>query len=330
MAFLVVRSVAGGLLRVVRRSSGVLLLLLAGASMRCSDRPHAGSGDGDGDDSMGARASSDLTLGYTAGGANGAALVLDPLCGSGACVPDNASACEQPGMGGAGGEGPGSVGGLAGGIIYDPGDLDDKGVACQVQREPGCEGSACGIERACVSSGVSSQGEPCVSASDCRAGLACVGEGVSGVCRPYCCRGTERSCASGTFCDARSIPDAPEIFVPVCIPVDGCPLTDPFPCPDGQDCMCKGDRACVVVRADGATACTVPGAGQSGDPCTARETAECAHGFVCSPSAGCMKLCSTVDPDPPCPSGGTCQSPSEFPAELGVCVGVSGGSTAAR
>jgi hypothetical protein len=319
-----------GVRRMVRRSAGVTLLILAGASIRCSEQKGGDYGDGDGDESVGARPSTDLTLGYTAGGANGSAYMLDPLCGSGSCVPDSATACKQPGMGGAGGEGSEATGGLAGGINYDPGDLEERGVACQVHREPGCEGSSCGIQRACVSSGVSAQGEPCVSASDCRPGLACVGEGVSGVCRPYCCRGTERSCAPGTFCDARSIPEAPEVFVPVCIPVDGCDLTDPFPCPSGQDCTCQGDRACVVVRADGATACTVPGAGQSGDPCTAKVTAECAHGFVCSPSAGCMKLCSTVQANPSCPNSGTCQSPSEFPPELGVCVGVNNGSTAAR
>ena len=318
-------------LRFVRSYAGLGLCVLAFSSVRCAaSEGESGLGDGDGDGDQGVdRMDIDLILGYSPGGDSGNGIPLNPLCGVGDCVPDDASSCV--GMGGMGGTDSEGMGGMAGGITYDPGDLGTKGVSCQVRREATCdEEGACDIERTCAPSGASRVGQPCVSASDCQPGLACVGEGLSGLCRPYCCQGTARSCDEGTFCDERSLPDFPEIFVPVCIPVDDCPLTDPFPCPEGQDCACREDRACIVVRSDGATACTVPGAGQKGDPCSGTETAECAHGFVCSPSAGCMQLCSTVAAESECPDGGTCQSPSVFPSDLGVCVGGDGGPTAAK
>lgn len=261
------------------------------------------------------------------GGSRGEAIQgLHPLCGAGSCLPDDAEACTFEGSGGAGG-GPGeSMGGAAGSVSFNPGDLAEVGTACRVGTAADCEGESCDVVRSCRPSGASDVGNPCVAAEDCRAGLACVGEGVSGVCRPYCCAGTENSCSTGTFCDERPLPEAPQIYVPVCIPIDSCALSEPFPCPAGGECTCKGDRACIVVRSDGATACTVPGPGQLGDPCTGAEAAECAHGFVCSPSAGCMKLCSTVAQESECPEGGTCQAPSEFPPDLGVCVGTSNGA----
>lgn len=253
---------------------------------------------------------------------------LHPLCGGGMCVPDRTDECS--GFGGMGGGPLGSLGGEGGGVGFEPGDLVDTGVSCQVTIDPECTSDTCGPQRACMRSGASHEGEPCVAASDCAAGMACIGESVSGICRPYCCEGTEASCAGDRFCDERRLLDTPELYVPVCLPVEACSLTEPFPCPDGKDCACQGQRACIVVRTDGATACTEPGEGQAGDSCKGTETGECAHGYVCSPTAGCMKLCSTVNEDSGCPDNGICQSPAEFPEDLGLCVGARAGSSATK
>lgn len=296
--------------------------------MRCSagESPNP-SGSGTGGATGEPRDESYLNLGTALGGADSTSRKLDPLCGAvGTCIPDDADSCSDS-LGGAGGE---SSIGQAGGLSYDPGDLASHGVSCQATPQEGCEGTSCPVERTCRSAGTSPEAAPCVVASDCAPGLACVGDGVSGLCRPYCCEGSEASCEDGYYCDERRLTEHPGFYVPVCMPVDDCPLTDPFPCPDGQDCACQDGRACVVVRADGSTACTQPGPGQTGDPCTGKETAECAYGFVCSPSAGCMKICSAVSAEETCPGGGTCQSPPEFPKDLGVCIGSSNGSEATK
>jgi hypothetical protein len=113
----------------------------------------------------------DLSIGGTMGGAGSESIKLDPLCGSGSCVPDDGRACaDEGGMGGAGGANGSALGGQAGGVNYDPGDLADVGASCQVSRAADCEGSLCPIERTCAPSGASSIDEPCVSSSDCRPG----------------------------------------------------------------------------------------------------------------------------------------------------------------
>lgn len=313
------------------RHAPILGLLLCGAFLvRC------GSADSDEGGFSGvsgnlAGSNSGLSLDDVIGGegtgGSSSASMLHPLCGRvGDCIPDSPFSCS--GMGGMGG-GDGMMG-AAGGVNLGAEELQRGGMSCQVMLPPDCEGVSCTAERMCAPSGASVAGEPCIAASDCAPGLACVGESVSGVCRPVCCAGTEASCGTESYCDERQLLETPELYVPVCLPVDDCPLTDPFPCPEGKDCACEGPKACVVVRSDGATACTVPQGGQAGDACPGIETAECAHGFVCSPSAGCMKLCSTVSQEEECPDGGTCQSPPDFPADLGLCVGAGTGSNATK
>jgi len=255
---------------------------------------------------------------------------LSPLCGEGLCVPDSRSDC--PGQGGAGGASPDlGLAGAAGGIAYDPGEFNGNEASCQVRRAA-CDSETCGLERVCAAAGASEQDEPCVTGSDCAPGLACVGEGVAGTCRPFCCAGTEASCSEGTFCDERQLLDAADIYVPVCLPTNGCSLNEPFPCPEGQTCACEENRACLIVRPDGSTACTVPGPGQTGDSCSGEVTGECAHGFVCSPEKqSCLKLCSTVsDEEDECPDSGTCQNPPGFPRELGICAGLESGIPSSR
>lgn len=248
---------------------------------------------------------------------------LNPLCGKGKCVPDDRKACvgseEEPEEDGGGGEGGGQLGGAAGGFSFNPGEIEVS-ASCQVGPQVDCEGSSCSIERTCTQSGVSPEGSPCVTAADCAPGLACVGEALSGVCRPYCCRGTEGACDEDSFCDERRLLETPEVYVPVCLPLDNCQLTEPYPCPEDRQCACQGNKACMVVRADGATACTVPGAAQAGDTCSDRATADCGHGFVCGPDQRCLQICSTVSMESGCPFGWTCLKQSALGGELGICI----------
>jgi hypothetical protein len=177
------------------------------------------------------------------------------------------------------------------------------------------------LERKCQVAGDGAVNAPCFSAADCQAGLACVSEGEAGRCLRYCCAG-DSTCDEGTYCADQplrkpssdtSSGETPR--VPVCVPADDCSLEDKFPCPDGSECRCKGDTACVVVRADGTTACRVPGPGLQGDACP------CAWNHVCSSvTQKCVKICH-LDPAKDECAPQKCQASSELPQNFGVCVG---------
>lgn len=301
---------------------------LSFSSLHCSRGDAGGPDSGAGGNSGDPRGESELAIGEGDSGSDGNELPLSPLCGVGSCVPDDARACPDPDpypdtdSEGYGGEGGANVGGAAGGMNVDP----ERRISCQVVVEEDCEGSGCSLARSCEKAGRSADGDPCVAASDCGPGLACVGEGVSGVCRPYCCRGTEASCNSQSFCDERRLLETPEAYVPVCLPLDNCPLSDPFPCGADRTCSCQGNKACLIVRADGKTACTIPGAGQAGDSCNDQETAACAHGFVCGPNQICMQICSTMNEESGCPTGRTCLKQSALGGELGICIASASGN----
>jgi len=303
------------------------LLAMAGAlglgSIQCAYDGSPSIDDSTGGNPGGSPDSSILELGRTRDeGTDG--VPLNPLCGKGKCIPDDRKACADDDDEGVGGEGGGQLGGAAGGVSFNPGDLNEVRASCQVGPQTDCKGSSCSIERACTQSGVSPEGSPCVTAADCAPGLACVGEALSGVCRPYCCRGTEDACDENSFCDERRLLETPEVYVPVCLPLDNCQLTEPYPCPDDRQCVCQGTRACMVVRADGATACTVPGAAQAGDSCSDQATADCGYGFVCGPEQRCLQICSTVSAESGCPTGWTCLKQSALGGELGICIASTG------
>jgi len=238
---------------------------------------------------------------------SGGAASFNPLCGTGACIPD-ALDCE---------------------------DADD---ACRVQSQDGEPVTVC------APAGPNRLDEPCFSASDCQAGYACIGAGLTGRCRPYCCHGPS-SCdtLSGTYCAPQAqrvngddeSPEEP-LIVPVCIPADDCDLTDPYPCAAGRSCGCPDGKACLVVRtADasqnplGSTACIEPGPGKLGDFCPIEGRPPrpgqpapkiCGHGLVCSRATGrCIQLCSTLGVGiNDCP--GRCQASPALPAGWGVCI----------
>ncbi len=220
-------------------------------------------------------------------------------------------------QGGAAQAGQGS-GGAPGGSAGDGGDGGVEPPAsfgCQVVRV----GNQ--LERKCQVAGDGAVNAPCFSAADCQAGLACVSEGEAGRCLRYCCAG-DGTCGKGTYCADQPLrklssdtSNSEPPRVPVCVPADDCSLEDTFPCPEGSECRCRGDTACVVVRADGTTTCRVPGTGMQGDPCP------CAWNHVCSSvTQKCVKICH-IDPAQDECAPQKCQASSELPQNFGVCVG---------
>jgi hypothetical protein len=312
--------------------------VLSVSALRCAaGSPSDGASDANGSPGAGGepREASVVTI-LGAGSAGGSTGVkLDPLCGETECVPDDPAACSDASFGGSGslgassgGEpalgGQGGQGGEGGGRLNpNPGALGATDSGCQVRPvDLECAGPECERQSVCQATGIAGAGAPCLGASSCGAGLACVGAGPTGVCRPYCCAGTTGSCDATSYCAPSPSIGRSDFSVPVCVPLDSCSLTESFPCAEGADCSCSGDLGCIVVRSDGKTACAVPGKGLAGDPCTGEQPGECAHGHVCAPELGCLKQCSTVGPESGCLSGQLCQTPAQFPAELGVCVGV--------
>ncbi|HEX3774837.1 MAG TPA: hypothetical protein VHV51_10265 [Polyangiaceae bacterium] len=246
------------------------------------------------------------------------------------------SEAGQGGEGGAagatssGGEGGMSSAGQAG-ASSEAGAAGESGASggspakfsCQILRSAD---SPATVNATCAVAGRGGINAPCLTSSDCgwdaeRGALGCVGDASAGSCEPYCCKGDD-TCDAGSYCAVRPLRDAltnsqsgaPQVMVPVCVPAENCDLSTPYPCPTGADCACKGDTACIVVRADGTTTCALPGSGKVGDPCP------CAWGYVCSAaSSQCLKLCYTRGA-PSCGSG-TCQASSELPDGWGLCVG---------
>ncbi len=184
-----------------------------------------------------------------------------------------------------------------------------------------------GIERACEGAGKGNSGDPCLSPTDCGIGLTCVAEDLAVLCRPYCCDDPE-SCPSNSYCTTRTTQINRDPFVtganvPVCSVADNCPLSDPYPCPQGQNCSCPSGKACMVVRRQGLTTCTKPGSGQQGDYCP------CAAGYVCSNTTfTCLQLCQPGNSSTPtaatsrsttCMTGTLCQASDDVPTGWGVC-----------
>ncbi len=243
---------------------------------------------------------------------------------SGGSSPGGAGGEGGFGEAGAGGEGFGGAGdaGGAGGEFAapavpgdsEPAEPGEQELACRVERKAGTR------VRVCAVAGQGELDDPCVSSSDCQPGLGCVAEGLGGRCRPYCCAGASE-CPTGTYCAERQLRETVStdttILLPVCMPAENCSLAEQYPCPEGMQCQCSEGKACMVVRADGTTACVAPGAGESGDSCP------CAWGHVCSQASGtCKKLCLTTSNSPNEACGdGACQVSSSLPENWGICVG---------
>lgn len=266
-------------------------------------------------------------------------VVIESLCGSGACDPDAARSCqdygEDPTIADAGfdavaplrdagrenaKDGSSCLRAMCDAALGDadsadavsPSDSPAMGsFGCQVTLDKGKVG------RECRPAGSGSAGAPCFGSSDCQAGFACVGEINMGQCFPYCCEGQD-SCMHGTICLPRPLQGegTSALIVPVCTPPDECSLDEPFPCQESEafDCVCGPNAACTVVG-DGTTSCLPPGSGEAGDSCP------CAHNYICSQGTGtCLALCNLRASVDPC-GVGRCQVASFFPNGWGVCVG---------
>jgi hypothetical protein len=235
--------------------------------------------------------------------------------GTDAAGADNGGA-EPAGGGGAQG-GAGNDGGASAGQGGEAGSppTEQASYSCQITRENNQPFGAC------VPAGKGAANAPCFNAADCAPTFACVTEGDAGRCLRYCCD-LETECDSGSYCADRPLrkspldqSDAEPPRVPVCVPADGCSLEDPFPCPPGVSCRCKGDTACMVVRDQGTTTCLEPGNGKAGEACP------CAWNHMCSQATNqCLKICRT-DPSQNDCGEQKCQASSELPKNFGVCVG---------
>jgi hypothetical protein len=247
-----------------------------------------------------------------------------PLCGPQAigCMPDpDAGSCNDVY------EDPAAIDGGAD-AADDSGTHRQADVKLTCRIRPVADTHA--IERACEGASTGRSGDPCRMTVDCGEGLTCVAENSTGLCRPYCCADPE-SCASNSYCTTRStlVNRDPWVLgsdVPVCAIADNCPLTDPYPCPQGQNCSCPSGKACVVVRRHGLTACVKPGTGVQGEYCP------CSAGYVCSNATfTCLRLCplpvsnapvAQTTTNSPCVTGTSCQASGDVPPDWGVCSNV--------
>ena len=227
--------------------------------------------------------------------------------GLGAAAGKQGVAGRAPGVGGGGGQ---------------PVVTMRQAQSCQVAENSAHKGQPLAQ---CLPAGEGTDGSACFSGSDCAPGFACVGSGP-GLCRAYCC-GDKSQCQdqAGTHCTVeRQVSEKAGtvgLNVPVCMPAVKCSLAEPFPCAGAPNCSCPDGSACGVVTDDGTTSC-VPvsefapdGKGREGDACP------CAHGYVCSATGECLKLCELTMPEE-CDSN-RCQSSVRLPDGWGTCIGAS-------
>ena len=246
--------------------------------------------------------------------------------GSGGDSAGPANSSGAPGEGGEGGAaGAAGVAGAAGASGAPA--MPPPQYSCQIRR---VDNAPLEPQSACALAGAGEENAPCLTANDCRPGLGCVGDQNTGLCQKYCCQDADE-CAPGTFCAERPMRDATvnavpkgaspagvSLLIPVCVHAENCDLSAPYPCLKGSECACAAGTACLVVRSDGTTTCSVPGSGKIGEACP------CAWGHVCSAASNqCLKLCNTRDSQS-C-DGAKCQAASELPDGWGVCVGVMSG-----
>jgi hypothetical protein len=216
------------------------------------------------------------------------------LCAQGECAPGSDPPSCAPGEPGAGGNG----GGGGSGGEADP-------TSCKLV--PG----QMGAEGVCTAPGANEVQQVCQTAADCADGLGC---GATNLCLHYCC-GFAEDCPELTYCAPAAIAEEPEAepSVPLCVPVKDCALLD-------DDCA--ETETCSIVREDGTTSCIPAGAGETCDPCP------CAQGYICSKGPNvCLKLCHTARSDE-CGMGFCQGGASNYPSDIGVCVGGEAGDCA--
>jgi hypothetical protein len=243
-----------------------------------------------------------------------------PLCNAslvtGCCYPDNPTnpqACAQavcsPGPDAGASDSAGAFAAVTLGChVYPTGGAPNAATAA------GALSGAPNVAPGCLPAGLGVDGVLCSGPSSCASSYECVGGsgGFPGTCQHYCCQGTA-ACTDGQFCDIQPTTAEPATNVPVCMPIDPCPLLV------SGACGPYNSRTCAVVRDDGRTSCVAIGNAKAGESC---DTEHCAMNLVCLGSPGqrtCFALCHTKNPQ--CPAPQKCQGgPPFFPEpDVGIC-----------
>jgi hypothetical protein len=257
-----------------------------------------------------------------------------PLCGVGACDPDEDTECD-PDAGATfatdagvaaddGGEGPDEDAAPA----YDAGSVQPSvtAYACHVTASSSEGGTS--PATSCTAAGKGHYDAACGSSSDCAPGYECVqddaraaqgGAVQAGVCRRYCCGNTCPGTQS--FC-AIEMTLTGGTEVPVCVvrPTNSA-VDSGGQCELLQDSTCGAGLTCQVAS-DGASACVMAGTATAGQSC---ETENCAAGLSCVvgyfPSRTCAQLCDLSGDG--CPPGQKCADNPTVTAtdgSVGVCT----------
>jgi len=197
--------------------------------------------------------------------------------------------------------------------------------ACDILSNVGCgTGEGCyfaasapdaGPAPVCAMAGTAGDGAACTGLQDCQEGFLC--DMAAGVCRHYCCGGSDTGCPLGQRC-AISIVDGAGMTtgVGICRLPDTCDLLAQTGCPAGESCYPNGDGVICGASSDGVT---------EGGACMFANT--CAGGLICVNMPGmCAKLCDRdMAGGPTCGSGQTCGGVTGLPANVGVCTPPAGG-----
>lgn len=189
---------------------------------------------------------------------------------------------------------------------------------CDLLTNAGCEaGSACyfaspmmGAPAAptCAMAGTGGDGADCTGIQDCQEGFVC--DNGAGVCRHYCCGGSDTGCPTGQSCLVSIVDDMMmPTGVGICRISDTCDLLAQTGCPDGQ--------ACYPGGGDGTVLCVDAGAAASGAACSFAN--DCVPGAVCLATDVCASLCNITDMTG-CADGETCNGLTGAPEGVGVCV----------
>ncbi len=269
------------------------------------------SGDsGDGGDVVDAAVEADVGV--------DADVVVPPVCGDGACDPnENCASCEVDcnKCPWSCGDGKCDSGETCTDCAQDCGQcppceaLGSKNCAASEQCYP------VKPQWTCVKAGSLAVGQACTKIDECAKGALC----VNNQCRAICSASGENAawaCAGGLPCSTLTWADGAEVGndLGVCLVAANCDLV--------TDSGCNAGETCEIIQ--NAKSCLTPGDAGSGAPCKAIN--DCQKGFFCvGPAVGqttCLAKCR-VGGTPGCTVGsctGVTVDGKVAPDSLGVCV----------
>jgi hypothetical protein len=196
---------------------------------------------------------------------------------------------------------------------------------CALLTGEGCgAGDACyfarvgdaGLAPVCGAAGAGGDGDPCEQLNDCGEGFMC--DRQSGLCRHYCCMGSNADCPTGQTCAVMlTATDGSPTGVGFCKFPDSCDLL-------AQDC--SGTQGCYPQGGDGSVICIEPRN-------TLTEGAACGFTNDCVPGLACIGLpdgaggtenrcaayCDATSSTNECLEGQECQEASLLPDGVGFC-----------